>query len=215
MSVSRTISLLRFPLIVGVVFIHFNIAYIALAIQGRPCFTEFAPWVWYAIQMVSEVLSRVAVPLFYVVSGYLFFHSARCFGRNEYVAKLRRRFRSLFIPYVVWNLLAVAWLAFHILMMRAMGGGGEGSIDFRFSLGRLFNTLFYSNSTNGLVAYLDEVGSGALSVFPADVPMWFVRELMIIVLLSLLTILLCLIIYRILTAVLPSVADFLTGARSK
>ena len=215
MSVSRTISLLRFPLVVGVVFIHFNIVDIELAIYGHPCFTGFAQWVWYAVEMVSNVLARISVPLFYVVSGYLFFHSGGEFGRDAYMAKLRRRFHSLFIPYVVWNLLAVAWLTFHILLMSHIGSGDSAGIDFRFSFARLLNTLTYSNSANGFIVHLDDVGHGALSVFPADVPLWFVRDLMIIVLIPLLTILLCLIIYRILTAVLPSVADFLTGARSK
>ena len=184
MSVSQTISLLRFPLIVAVVFIHFNLVENGLTIQGRPCFVGMAAWVWYAVEMVSEVVARLSVPLFYVVSGYLFFRSADSFSCHEYIAKLRRRFRSLFIPYVLWNLMAVAWLAFHILLMRLLDAGGEGGVEFRFSFMRLLNTLSYSNATNGFVVYLDQVGTHALSVFPADVPLWFVRDLMIVVLLS-------------------------------
>ena len=68
---SKTISTLRFPLAVGIVFIHNQMD--RIEIQGEVI--EFANWpvVKYAVDLFSQVLPRIAVPLFFLFSGYLFF----------------------------------------------------------------------------------------------------------------------------------------------
>ncbi len=48
----------------------------------------------------NDMLPRVAVPLFLMISGYLFFVN---FTMSKYKTKLRSRVKSLLIPYLIWN----------------------------------------------------------------------------------------------------------------
>ena len=91
---SDTITWLRFPLIVGVVFIHDNIT----LGQNSGVINPF--WFDCVIRLFSDVLPRVCVPLFFIISGFLFFYGVKNL-RLSYVNKVKRRFRTLFIPYVV------------------------------------------------------------------------------------------------------------------
>ena len=59
---------------------------------------------------ISEGISRIAVPMFLCISGYLLFKtfdgSFKC-----YIGKLKKRFFSLVIPYLFWS--AAVFFAFH------------------------------------------------------------------------------------------------------
>lgn len=57
----------------------------------------------------TDTLPRVAVPLFFVLSGATFF---RDYHPGMYRAKLRARVRSLFIPYLIWNTLVMCFYLF-------------------------------------------------------------------------------------------------------
>ena len=49
----------------------------------------------------SEFLGQVAVPGFFFVSGYLFFHNLE--SLSQWREKLRKRFFSYVLPYLFWN----------------------------------------------------------------------------------------------------------------
>jgi surface polysaccharide O-acyltransferase-like enzyme len=89
--------------------------------------------------LVSQTLVKVAMPAFFVISGYLFFANVETFSREVYWQKIRRRIKTLLIPYLVWNLLMAAKLR-------------------TFSLG-----IFWE---------------------PANMPLWFLRDLMVVSLLT-------------------------------
>lgn len=97
---SSVIAFLRFPLIVGVVFIHSepNIFY-----DGDPgeYFNEL-------YRLLSCHISGCAVPLFFLFSGYLFFKSG--FSVRIYTSKLQKRVRTILIPYILWNLIVLGIL---------------------------------------------------------------------------------------------------------
>lgn len=100
---SKTISWLRFPLIVGVVFIHFNfIADEEITIRGVEYTINSPQWLTYFITFCSSVLPRISVPLFFFMSGFLFFYRTE-FNAESYKKKLKSRSRSLLIPYILWN----------------------------------------------------------------------------------------------------------------
>jgi len=52
---------------------------------------------------ISQGISRVAVPLFFIISGFLFF---RNFSNEKivYKNKLKKKIKTLIIPYLIWNL---------------------------------------------------------------------------------------------------------------
>ena len=68
---SKTISWLRFPLAVGIVFIHNQMDHIE--IQGEVLDFNNWPIVKYTVDLFSQVLPRIAVPLFFFFSGYFIF----------------------------------------------------------------------------------------------------------------------------------------------
>lgn len=57
-------------------------------------------------------LTETAVPLFFFISGMLFY--CRC-SRSEIKSKIKRRSKSLLLPYILWNTLffAIYWILSH------------------------------------------------------------------------------------------------------
>ena len=104
---SKTISYLRFPLTVGVVFIHFGLSK-GLNIHGVKQGLENPDWYFFIIKLISETLARIGVPLFFIISGFLFFYR-NDFSKDVYRKKLRTRFITLFVPFVLWNCVAIMW----------------------------------------------------------------------------------------------------------
>lgn len=49
----------------------------------------------------SDVIPRICVPLFFVISGLLFFKDG--FSRMIYKRKVSTRKRTLILPYLIWN----------------------------------------------------------------------------------------------------------------
>ena len=104
---SQAIDWLRFPLAVGVVFIH---AYGVSALT--PSAVEGAHPLWVECckllrSLLSQWLPAVAVPAFFLISGRLFFKGVTRFSREVYFSKLHRRLFSLALPYFSWNIIAL------------------------------------------------------------------------------------------------------------
>jgi len=129
------ISALRLPLIVLVTYAH---SYGGVA-EGYSLIGS--GWDSYEVLkiVVSQTLVKVAMPTFFVMSGYLFFANVEKFNKEIYQQKLWRRIKTLLIPYIIWNLLMAAKLKM-------------------FSL-----SIFWT---------------------PANMPLWFLRDLMIVSLLT-------------------------------
>ena len=54
-------------------------------------------------QVISQEVTRVAVPLFFLMSGVLFFRNIKTFNRSLFLSKICRRVHSLFIPYIIFS----------------------------------------------------------------------------------------------------------------
>ena len=50
-------------------------------------------------EVVSEKLGRCAVPLFFMISGYLFFQNVNSI--NDVLHKMRKRIKTLVVPFVI------------------------------------------------------------------------------------------------------------------
>lgn len=121
---SKRLSVLRFPLIVAVVFIHANNDRIGMPDPEGGS----ALYVHWIRKFLSEGVAAVAVPLFFLISGYLFFAGWK-FSVAGFKTKLRGRIRTLLIPYLIWNLaLALALtLATQIPQASALLSGKQGA----------------------------------------------------------------------------------------
>lgn len=113
----------------------------------------------------SQDLSGGCVPAFYIISGFLFFSSKKHFDQASYIAKLKRRFRSLIIPYLLWNLIASAIFLFKTI---ALGYDGMGIVN---------------NGSVNFLRFLEGFWATA-DGYPFDFPMWFIRDLIIMIIVS-------------------------------
>ena len=100
---SKIISFLRFPLIVAVIFIHCNLTSVLPASHNNTVFS--------VLMHVTLSIVFQAVPIFFLISGYLFFKE-QSFCLVLYFQKLKKRFFTLLIPYVCWNIVYFIVIAF-------------------------------------------------------------------------------------------------------
>lgn len=162
---SIRLRLLNFPLIIGVVYIHaysatIDHAGVSFGPEHLDYFTDFVR------TLISQGLARIAVPLFFLMSGYFFFlgftWSWRGFGQ-----KLAVRAKSLLLPYLFWTLSVVVtrFLGQCIPVVNAYFAGGDG----------LLADLSVYDLVNALLG---------LTRAPEAYHFWFIRDLMLLMLLS-------------------------------
>ncbi|MBQ3635519.1 MAG: acyltransferase family protein [Bacteroidales bacterium] len=123
-------------------------------------------------------LLHAAVPTFFLLSGLLFFRRLEVWDSSVYRSKLLSRFRSLLVPYLLWNVL------FFIFSLPQWLQSGECSsvLDAFTSCGGL--RLFWDSSVSD-VARLSWFGTPAPHFnTPLLGPLWFIRDLMVLVLLA-------------------------------
>jgi surface polysaccharide O-acyltransferase-like enzyme len=116
---------------------------------------------------ISRMLGRCAVPLFYVISGYLFFLNISCSnGLRSVIVKMKKRVHTLLVPYLI----AALFFPIFFLVLDYIPG-----VD-RFmngNLSSLFAKPWYK------IAY--EVFFMTDNGLPVASPLWFLRDLLLIV----------------------------------
>ncbi len=162
---SIRLRLLNFPLIVGVVYIH---AYGSTIDHAG---TTFGPEQLGALTdfvriLISQGLARLAVPMFFLMSGYFFFLGFTWSWR-EYGKKLAARAKTLLLPYLFWTVLGVA-IRFLGQSLPAVKPyfAGEGLLLADSSAFDLANAVF------------------GFTAAPLSYHFWFIRDLMLLMILS-------------------------------
>ena len=176
---SKTISFLRFPLIVGVVFIHFNLVKIGLAAHGVNYCTGYPDWFYLLVRFFSEVLPSMAVPMFFLFSGYLFFYRTE-FDGNVYRSKLRKRINTLLIPFILWNVIGALMIAMYKIPFLQAVLPGAANAHIELTPMHILN-IFYNKDNSILVQAAPPMRN---TPYPIDAPLWFVREVMAVVVLT-------------------------------
>ena len=176
---SESINLLRFPLAILVVFVHSFGADIDIA-QLHASGLSGAAIHDYVRIFCSRVIATSAVPIFFIISGYLLFLKVEHYSLNTYEDKLRKRYHSLLKPYIVWNILSVLWtLMFIVGGILLRGKPWSGITDFFMDNGLhlLWDSSVWGERTTWL-------GIPTHSSGPNLLPFWYMRDLMVMVLLS-------------------------------
>lgn len=170
-ALSYTIQVLRFPMAILVVAIHANV--LTVVINGSPLLdSEPFSVAGKVIGFIVGILSQPAVPVFYVLAGYLFFYKTDTFNVGCYLSKLKRRFRSLLVPYLFWN------LAYICLLMVAQ-------IIRSDVLSGLKKSVLQWTAHDWLWAFWDmSVVNGGGRGGPADPPLYFVADILLMSLFS-------------------------------
>ena len=156
MNSKYTISLLdnmRIPCLILVLFIHGN-----FILQNASIYTNSI------IYLFSISIASSAVPLFFFISGFLYFRNYETFSKEEYLRKTRKRIRSLLVPMLFWNLLyCLLFIGVQIFFPNIVNGGipkfDALSIDY-------WKWILWGTKNGG----------------PIDYPLWYIRDLFVVVL---------------------------------
>ncbi len=177
---SESITMLRFPLAVLVVFIHAFGPEVDMAQVHASGLTGMAVYDYIRL-FVSVVIARSAVPLFFIFSGFLLFHGVGQYSKEVYVDKLRKRWHSLVRPYIMWNMLMVLWtLVFKVGGILLHGKPWSGIPDYFVENG-LLHMLWDSSVWGEQTTWL---GNAVENNGPVLLPFWYMRDLIVMVVLS-------------------------------
>ncbi len=162
---SERLALLRFPLIVGIVFIHNFDTQVSLVnstfgISEPSFFSEFVRVV------ISRGVACIAVPLFFLMAGYFFFLNFSLTIKN-YIKKLQLRAKTLLVPFLFWNVFTLGLLfsAQSLPATRKYFSGKNPLIE-TFGAWEFLNSIF--GFTHWPIAY----------------QFWFIRDLIVLVFLT-------------------------------
>lgn len=160
---------LRFPLMCGIVFIHaqFTQHDLTLTNAGEDIF-QFPLIYKYISIYISQIVCAICVPAFYFVSGFLFFYRSEASIEN-YKRKLKKRFRSLFLPYIFWNGLILLFYLFAQYLIPTLVSERSVPVS-QYS----FTDILWAFWD---VSYVNHSGAP----FPIAAQFWFIRNLMVTV----------------------------------
>ena len=165
-TISQTICLARLTLIVGLVFLHYQ------------QFPDSDYWPFDGMDPTRNQLPTFvnsfalffffsAVPLLSMISGWLFFGFAAQDASSALRDRIRRRFKTLYLPLVVWNAVFLA-----VLLV----------VYSQYPQSPVLHELRIDLADAGWGGYLNAVF--AITNYPIGYQFWFVRDLFVTVLVS-------------------------------
>lgn len=173
---SQAIDLLRFPLALMVIYLHLDTQGALVGNSGFD-FTSVAGWETVTRVSVSHVLTHVAVPTFFLISGFLFFRNIENWDWKKYITKLKSRWHSLMLPFLVWILMVFAFTAIQDVI------NGMTLSNVWTTKSKDFWHIFFDYYTWD-TQFIDFFGEVKHNVAPIISPLWFLRDLIILVVFS-------------------------------
>jgi len=177
---SQVIQWMRFPLSVAIVYAH-NV--IPASLQIDLWQTDYSNLNSLEViniirAFLTEEFIRLAVPCFFIFSGFLFYNKVKEWSRQIYFAKIKKRIKTLVIPYLLWNIIAVIGAALVYLIW-----GGNLTLFINNIQEHGILKIFWDFHDYGFVHYnvLDHPIS---YYFPYNPPLWYIRDLIMMVFLS-------------------------------
>lgn len=174
----QTLDLLRFPLAIVVMLIHIWPSPLTDASISESATNSILQYP--VLRMICTVINAFmraqSVPIYFFIAGYVFFYNVD-FNKETYIKKLKNRAKTLFIPYIIWNTIALLLIMVKFLAENTMGHQllNPTNIELDISLKNILNCYwFYNGNIFGLNA-ADPAG-------PINGPLWFIRVLIILVL---------------------------------
>ena len=177
---SQSLDLLRFPLAIIIVAVHvFNKESIIVQdkiydVSNISLYNDF-------LLFVDGFLRGISVPVYFFISGYVFFLGVNKFTTNIYLKKLRNRVYTLLIPFIIWNTFYIV-IELAKYVFNGMSSFQTFGLEVNFTIKNFLSCfwqyngeLFVPITTNG-----EKIISASL--FPINTPLWFIRDLMIVVL---------------------------------
>ncbi|MFD1746717.1 acyltransferase [Rhizobium helianthi] len=154
-NISSRINLMRLLLICGIVFVH--VPYDA---DASPFVGPDGPFDWLRVYL-GESLFRIGVPCLSAISGYLLFQKG--YESFDYGRVLSSKSRTVLLPFMLWNFLLILF----VLAVQRLGMG----IGY-------FPDLWHAGAWDWLNYAF------AFSDYPVNLPLYFLRDLILCILLS-------------------------------
>ena len=177
---SESINMLRFPLAILVVFVHSFGADIDVSELHASGLTGLAVYDYIRL-FFSIVIASSAVPIFFIISGYLLFLKVEEYTKTLYISKLRKRWHSLVVPYFSWIVLFIIWnLMLRVGGILLHGKPWIGIFDYFLNNGYL-HMLWDSSVWDERTTWL---GIKTHCSGPILLPFWYMRDLILMVVMS-------------------------------
>lgn len=156
---SEKIKVLSFIAIILVLYIHSGFHDYPHEILGM----EFNH---YLQDLISGQIGRCAVPLFFMISGYLFFYNINTL--NDVISKIKKRVKSLLVPYIIAAIFFPLFLLLieQIPFAAKMSNGGGFIFEFQKPIINVFKNLFIAKDGDSS---------------PLAFHLWYLRDLIMIV----------------------------------
>ncbi len=177
---SASIDLLRFPLAIMVIFIHMSPDVINLIDADFSLISGHGIYNVIGI-LLSHVLTHIAVPTFYLISGYLFFINFQKWSWEGYKKKLNSRVKTLLVPYLLWN--AVPFLLTVLAMLAAVAIKGKPIEGVESFIAENNWHIFYDCNEWG-TSRINWLGEHLRMTGPYDSPLWFLRDLIVVTMMT-------------------------------
>jgi succinoglycan biosynthesis protein ExoH len=154
-NLSTRINLMRILLICGIVFVH-----VPYATETSPYIGRFGAFDWMRV-FLGDSLFRIGVPCLSAISGYLLFR--RGLGDFRFADVLQSKAKTVLVPFLLWNL----GLLLLVLLLQRQGT----------AIG------YFPDLWNGSTAEMADYAF-ALQGYPINLPLYFLRDLLVCILLS-------------------------------
>ena len=156
---SDRIRIVKWIAIVMVVFLHAYTTEVYYADGNRS--VSLPEWLVFLETGVSQIIARSGVPIFFLLSAVLLFRADR-----SYKDVIRKKARTLLAPYLIWN---TFWIMIFLILQSLP-----------------FTAAFFSGSNKPILQCSVKEWLGLYGIgqeYPQAYPLWFMRDLMAVVLL--------------------------------
>lgn len=154
-TVSARINLMRIVLISGIIFVH-----VPYGPATSPYAGNFGGLDWMRV-FLADSLFRIGVPCLSAISGYLLFH--RGLDAFDYRRTLRTKASTILLPFLLWNMAFLALV--YVAQWRGIGFG------------------YLPDVVNATPRELMNLGL-AVETWPINIPLYFLRDLLVCLVLS-------------------------------
>lgn len=154
-NLSSRINLMRIILISGIVFVH-----VPHNPETSPFLGVYGFFDWVRV-FLGDALFRIGVPCLSAISGYLLFR--RGMQAFDYPATVKSKVKTVLLPFLLWN----GALFFTVLLLQ------------RFDVGVGYFPDLWNATPREIISH-----GAAVEELPVNVPLYFLRDLFVCILLS-------------------------------
>ena len=175
---SKAIAILKTSLVFFVIYGHMNPDTVSFAAADFSILSFRGISNALAIA-ISYTFAHAIVPTYFLLSGYLFWAGIEGWNWKTFSRKLKSRSQTLLLPYILWNAISIGSFILYIIYQIARGTAIWADVaDYWNSVGfRGFwdISIWGTYKTNW-------IGMSIPSSAPIDLPIWFIRDLMVVTL---------------------------------